>query len=121
MTTTQINIDQDNPSKFHKGNINYEIVDSTTEEDIARHIKEDKAETIQQMARYTRQIRRRINLSQKEFAHCINVSLETIRNWEQGKRYPSGAARVLLWMLDKDPETVLSILSKEVNFPYEPD
>ena len=121
MTTIQINIDQDKPSTSPKGYINYEIVNSTTEEEIARHIKEDKAETIKQMARYTRQLRRRINLSQKEFAHCINVSIETIRNWEQGKRYPSGSARVLLWMLDKDPETVLGILSKEVNFPYEPD
>ena len=120
MKTTRA-VNPDDISTFPKGSINYEIVDSTTEEDIDRHIKEDEAEAKQEMAQYIRQLRQRLKFSQKEFAHCINVSLETIRNWEQGKRYPSGTARVLLWMLAKDPETVLSILAKEVNFPYEPD
>ena len=38
------------------------------------------------------------------------VSLDTIRNWEQGKRSPTGAARALLRVLDKAPEASLMAL-----------
>ena len=60
--------------------------------------------------KYARRVRKRLGLSQREFARRINVSLDTIRNWEQGKRRPSGAARALLKVLDKAPETVLRII-----------
>ncbi len=40
----------------------------------------------------------------------IDVSHETIRNWEQGKRGPTGAARTLLRILDKAPEIALRVL-----------
>jgi len=46
-------------------------------------------------------------LSQAEFSECIDVSLETIHNWEQGKRCPTGTAKVLLKVLDKAPEAAL--------------
>ena len=59
------------------------------------------------MAKYARRVRKRLGLSQQEFARRISVSLETIRNWEQGKRRPTGAARALLKILDKAPETAL--------------
>ena len=51
-----------------------------------------------------------MNLSQAEFARRIHVSLETIRNWEQGKRSPSGAAKALLRLLDQAPELALQTL-----------
>lgn len=41
---------------------------------------------------------------------CIDVSLDTIRNWEQGKRSPTGAAKALLRVLDKAPEAALAAL-----------
>lgn len=111
MSTIRIKVDPDDPSTFPKGFINYAAVDATTEEDIARHEKEDEAEALQEMARYTRQLRRKLNLSQKDLARRINVSPETIRNWEQGKRYPTGAARALLHVLHKEPDMVLRILA----------
>ena len=43
-------------------------------------------------------------------ASRIQVSLDTIRNWEQGKRYPTGAAKALLKILDKAPEAALLAL-----------
>jgi putative transcriptional regulator len=46
-------------------------------------------------------------MSQSEFARRINVSLVTVRNWEQGKRSPTGAARALLRILDRAPTEVL--------------
>jgi len=85
-------------------------VDSTTEEDIARHVAADEAQAMQDMARYVRRVRRRLGLSQAEFSRRTEVSLETIRNWEQGKRSPTGAARALLKVLDKAPEVALAAL-----------
>ncbi|MYE83766.1 MAG: helix-turn-helix domain-containing protein, partial [Gammaproteobacteria bacterium] len=95
MGTTRIRIDPDDPSTFPKGRIDPAKVDATTEADIARQAREDDADAMQDMARYTRRIRRRLGLSQTELARRIDVSPETIRNWEQGKRGPTGAARAV--------------------------
>ncbi len=86
-------------------------MDGTTEAEIAAQEREDEAEALQDMARYTRRVRRRMGLSQTELARRIDVSLETIRNWEQGKRCPTGAARALLRVLDKAPEAALRVLT----------
>jgi putative transcriptional regulator len=51
-----------------------------------------------------------LGLTQQELAERINVSLDTIRNWEQGKRVPTGAAKALLKILDRSPETALAAL-----------
>ena len=45
-----------------------------------------------------------------KFARRIDVPQDTIRNWEQGKRRPTGAAKALLRVLDKAPETALFAL-----------
>jgi putative transcriptional regulator len=65
---------------------------------------------MQDAAKFARRVRRRLRLSQLEFSHRIDVSLETIRNWEQGKRRQTGAAKALLKVLDKVPEAALSAL-----------
>lgn len=67
-------------------------------------------EALQDAARFTRRVRKRLGLTQLEFSERIDVSLDTIRNWEQGKRRPAGAAKALLKVLDKAPETALRIL-----------
>ena len=111
MGTTRIRIDPDDPSTFPEGRIVPTVVDATTEADIALQETEDEAKAMQDMARYTRRIRRRLGLSQTELARRIDVPHETIRNWEQGKRCPTGAARALLRVLDKAPETALRVLT----------
>ena len=45
------------------------------------------------------------------FAARIGVPLDTVRNWEQGKRLPAGPAKALLKILDRAPEAALSALS----------
>lgn len=92
------------------GYIDYEKVDNTTEEDIARHIAEDEAEARMDAAKHIQRIRKRLGLSQAEFSARIHVPIETIRNWEQGKRSPTGAARALLKILHAAPETALKAL-----------
>ncbi len=47
------------------------------------------------------------NLSQDKFAALLGVSVKTLHNWEQGRRRPSGAARVLLRVAARHPELVL--------------
>lgn len=51
-------------------------------------------------------IRQRAGLSQPAFAARIGVPVGTLRNWEQGHRSPSGPARVLLALLDRNPHIV---------------
>ena len=111
MRTTRVRIDPDDPVTFPEGRIDPVVVDATTEPKITSQQKEDDAEAMQDMARYARRIRRRLGLSQMELARRIDVPHETIRNWEQGKRCPTGAARALLRVLDKAPETALRVLT----------
>ena len=56
-------------------------------------------------------IRKKTKLSQAAFADLIAVKLPTLRNWEQGRRNPEGPARVLLTMVDKKPDIVVSTLT----------
>ena len=57
-----------------------------------------------------KEIRERTGKSQKDFADMIGVSLGTLRNWEQGRRYPEGAALTLLKVVSADPAYVAKIL-----------
>lgn len=59
-----------------------------------------------------RELRQRARLTQLEFAARLGVPVETIRNWEQGKRMPRGPARALLAVIAAAPETVFSALAK---------
>ena len=111
MSTTRVRIDPEDFATLPKGRIDLAVVDGTTETEIALQQREDDAEAMQDMARYARRIRRRLGLSQVELARRIDVPHETIRNWEQGKRCPTGAARALLRVLDKAPETALRVLT----------
>ena len=110
MSRTRVRIDPDDPRSFPPGRVDRAVLDATTEEDIERQARDDDAEAMQDMARFARRVRRRLGLTQVEFARRIDVPHETIRNWEQGKRGPTGAARALLRILDKAPETALRVL-----------
>ena len=59
-----------------------------------------------------RDLRRRARLTQLQFAARLGVPVETIRNWEQGKRMPRGPARALLAVIAHAPDTVFSALAK---------
>ena len=55
-------------------------------------------------------IRAHLGMSQQEFAGRFGFSVNTLRHWEQGKRYPEGPARSYLKVIDKDPEAVMRAL-----------
>jgi putative transcriptional regulator len=90
--------------------VDLDRVRRTTEAEIARHAAEDDAEARRGAAAYARRVRRRTGLSQAAFAARIGVSLDTVRNWEQGKGAPAGPARALLRVLDRMPEAALAAL-----------
>ena len=58
-----------------------------------------------------RELRRRAKLTQAQFAARLGVPLETIRNWEQGKRSPRGPARALLAVIAHSPDMVFAALA----------
>jgi putative transcriptional regulator len=50
--------------------------------------------------------RQSVNLTQKEFARLLNVSVDSVQDWEQGRRSPRGAARTLLRVAHEHPEVL---------------
>ena len=54
-------------------------------------------------------IRENYDLSQTEFAALLGISVKTVQNWEQGRRSPRGAARVLLQVAAKHPEALWDV------------
>src|SRR5512136_2916014 len=54
-------------------------------------------------------IREKTGLSQARFAQLLGVSVRTLQDWEQGRRAPSGAARTLLMVADRNPRALLDV------------
>ncbi len=52
-------------------------------------------------------IRKSLNVSQSEFAMMIGVSVRTLQNWEQGRRRPQGTAKVLLNIVNNNPQVLI--------------
>jgi len=55
------------------------------------------------------EIRHKVGLSQSRFAALLGVSVRTLQDWEQGRRAPSGAARTLLLIAQRNPEALLDV------------
>jgi putative transcriptional regulator len=55
--------------------------------------------------------RQSVNLTQKEFARLLNVSIDSVQDWEQGRRSPRGAAKTLLLVARSHPEVLGQINS----------
>ena len=87
----------------------------------ARGFQQDLLESVRQMrkgqaARVTKvklpdaaEARARVGLSQQEFARLLGVSARTLQDWEQGRREPTGAARMLLRVAASHPEVLLAL------------
>ena len=92
-------------------------VDATTEEDIRRHMRQEgydpdeevRAEDIISPAF----IRKRLGMSQRQFAETIRVPVATLQNWEQGRTPMDPSARSLMTILAREPKAALRALGHQ--------
>lgn len=96
--------------------VDWAKVDATGDADIAAQIAADPdtapvLSDVEHIASQVKLVRHRLSLTQAEFARRFQVSLGTVRDWEQGRRQPDGPAQVLLWVIDREPEAVLRALA----------
>ena len=57
-------------------------------------------------------LRKRMKLSRRKFADRFGLDARAVQDWEQGRRVPDRAARVLLTVIDRNPEAVARVLSE---------
>jgi putative transcriptional regulator len=91
-------------------------IDSTSDSEIERQIAEDPdlappTEALPELLR-VRDVRRRLGLSQREFAEKLSIPISTIRDWERGYSPIDPVIQALLRILDRIPETALRALEK---------
>lgn len=69
-----------------------------------------KIKKIEFAPKQIQKVRAKTNLSQAVFAKILNVSVSSVRQWEQGTRTPTGSTKVLLGLLSKQPKLVSQII-----------
>lgn len=101
-----------------KGRTDWKRVDSLSEEEIERAALSDPEcppstrEELKRMRRVqeVKRIRHALSMTQAEFARRFQISLSTLRDWEQGRYPPDQSARTLLKVISKIPEEVQAAL-----------
>ena len=92
-----------------------ELVESVREGGAILRGEQEPTRRFEIAAPDVKQIREGYELSQSEFAALLGVSIKTLQNWEQGRRSPRGAARVLLHVADKHPDAVWDVVRPVVS------
>lgn len=83
--------------------------------DAANHVKGNKSGVVEHTpeALNVRAIREKTGMSQERFCATFGISMGTLRHWEQGLRTPRGAARVLLKVVDRNPNAVIAAVKEQ--------
>jgi putative transcriptional regulator len=90
---------------------------ATSEADIRGHMREDdQQDESENASSFTpvvppRLLRRRLGMTQDQFAQALRIPVSTLRNWEQGRVLPDPAARSLLAIVAKNPKAALKALA----------
>jgi putative transcriptional regulator len=106
------------PANPRRGRTDWRRVDTLTDEEIEQAARGDPDApplSDEELARFqrivdVRALRRRLGMSQAKFARSFHLSVGTVRDWEQGRAAPDGPARVLLRLIERNPEIVLETL-----------
>jgi len=69
-----------------------------------------KIKKIEMAPEKIKKVRSKTNLSQAVFAKMLNVSISSVRQWEQGTRTPTGSTKVLINLLSKQPSLVNQLM-----------
>ncbi|MBV2092102.1 MAG: transcriptional regulator [Candidatus Thiodiazotropha sp. (ex Ctena orbiculata)] len=82
--------------------------------DATGHAKDEKSEVVEHTSESlnVRAIREKTGMSQQRFCATFGLSLGTLRHREQGLRSPRGAARVLLKVVENNPQAVIKAVSE---------
>ena len=91
-----------------------ELLESVREGGAILRGQKEPARKFEVKAPNVKQIREQYQLSQSEFATLLGVSVKTLQNWEQGRRTPHGAARVLLQVAARHPAVVWEVVEPDI-------
>lgn len=99
-----------------KPDINRAKMNATTEADIKRHMREDGQDEDDDLTGFApvippQMLRKRLGMTQAQFAKALRIPRATLRNWEQGRVIPDPAARALLVIVAKNPRAALAALA----------
>ena len=99
-----------------KPRVDYEKLDATTEEDIRRHMIEDGEDPDEELRPEDIispwYIRRRLRMSQSEFAKALHIPVATLRNWEQHRVAMDPSTIALMTIIAREPEAALRALRR---------
>jgi putative transcriptional regulator len=91
-------------------------VEATTEDDIRRQMIKDGENPDEEVSESDiispRFIRKRLGMSQREFANTLGVPVATLRNWEQNRVAMEPATIALMRILAREPEAALRALRR---------
>ena len=104
--------------RFPNGDTDWTRVNAMSEEEITAAALSDPdcpPLTDEQLARFKRvnavkDIRRRLGMTQAQFAETFSLPLATVRDWEQERSYPDAPARALLTAIARDPQTMMRLI-----------
>jgi putative transcriptional regulator len=95
-------------------NVDLAAIDATTEDDVRRHMREEgydpDADICEEDIVSPAFIRKRLGMSQRQFAAAIHVPVATLQNWEQGRTLMDPSARALMTIIAREPEAALRAL-----------
>jgi putative transcriptional regulator len=89
---------------------------ATSEADMRRHRREDDESATGDLSGFSpvippQTLRKRLGMTQDQFARVLRIPVSTLRNWEQGRVLPDPAARSLLAIVARNPKAALKALA----------
>jgi putative transcriptional regulator len=87
-----------------------EVVAAALSDPDAQPLTPDQPEEMRRVSR-VKVLRRRLGMTQAEFAEAFHLPITTLRDWEQHRSTPDAPARALLLAIERDPEVMRRLLA----------
>jgi len=115
--TTRVTVKPGEP--LPRGKTDWARLDAMTDEEViaaalsdpdARPLTPEQLAKMRRVSR-VRVLRRRLGMTQAEFAEAFHLPITTLRDWEQRRSTPDAPARALLLAIERDPEVMRRLLA----------